>query len=39
MRVIVMGGTGFISGAVVIQLHERGHDLLLFHRRQSTGSK
>ncbi len=36
MRVIVIGGTGFISGAVVNQLHKRGHDLMLFHRKQST---
>src|SRR5262249_42601141 len=36
MRIIVIGGTGFISGAVVRQLHERGHELLLFHRKRST---
>jgi nucleoside-diphosphate-sugar epimerase len=36
MRIIVIGGTGFISGAVVRQLYKRGHELLLFHRKRST---
>jgi nucleoside-diphosphate-sugar epimerase len=36
MRIIVIGGTGFISDPIVQQLHGRGHELLLFHRRRSS---
>jgi len=36
MRIVVIGGTGFIGGMTVRQLHQRGHQLLLFHRRPST---
>jgi len=35
VRIIVIGGTGFIGGTVVRLLHERGHDMLLFHRKRS----
>src|SRR5437867_2601355 len=37
MRIVVIGGTGFIGRVVVEQLQERGHELLLFHRRSSSG--
>ena len=35
MRIVVIGGTGFIGGVAVQQLHHQGHELLLFHRRPS----
>lgn len=35
MRILVIGGTGFIGPAVVTSLVERGHDLALFHRGQT----
>ena len=34
MRILVIGGTGFIGPAVVTRLLERGHELALFHRGQ-----
>jgi nucleoside-diphosphate-sugar epimerase len=38
MRVLVIGGTGFIGPAVVTNLVGRGHDVTLFHRgRASAG--
>jgi nucleoside-diphosphate-sugar epimerase len=35
MRILVIGGTGFIGPSVVRILHEQGHDLTLFHRGQT----
>lgn len=35
MRVLVIGGTGFIGPSVVHLLHEQGHDIALFHRGQT----
>ena len=32
MRVLVLGGTGFIGGATVRRLIEQGHDVTTFHR-------
>ncbi|GCE45608.1 nucleoside-diphosphate-sugar epimerase [Thermosporothrix hazakensis] len=34
MRVLILGGTGFIGPSVVRRLYERGHELTLFHRGQ-----
>src|SRR5438093_4000136 len=35
MRILVIGGTGFIGPSVVRLLHEHGHDITLFHRGQT----
>ncbi len=35
MRILVIGGTGFIGPSVVRILHEQGHDIILFHRGQT----
>src|SRR3989440_2852025 len=35
MRVLVIGGTGFISSVVVRQLYQQGHTLIIFHREQT----
>ena len=35
MRILVIGGTGFIGPAVVTNLVEQGHELALFHRGQT----
>src|SRR2546428_13930982 len=35
MRVLVIGGTGFISSAVVRQLYQQGHTLIIVHRGQT----
>lgn len=32
MRILIVGGTGFMGPFVVRQLAEQGHELLLFHR-------
>jgi nucleoside-diphosphate-sugar epimerase len=36
VRVLVIGGTGFIGPAVVTNLVERGHDVTLFHRGRAS---
>jgi nucleoside-diphosphate-sugar epimerase len=36
MRVLVIGGTGFIGPAVISNLVERGHDVTLFHRGRAS---
>jgi nucleoside-diphosphate-sugar epimerase len=36
MRILVIGGTGFIGPQVVTRLSERGHEFALFHRGQTT---
>ncbi|PYS48949.1 MAG: NAD-dependent dehydratase [Acidobacteria bacterium] len=38
VRIVVIGGTGFIGSVIVQQLHERGHELLRFHRRRSSSA-
>jgi nucleoside-diphosphate-sugar epimerase len=35
MRILVIGGTRFMGPHVVRQLHQRGHELILFHRGQT----
>ena len=35
MRVLVLGGTGFIGPYVVQRLHELGHEVAVFHRGQT----
>ena len=37
MRVLVVGGTGFVGGAVVRRLLEGGHAVAAFHRGESSG--
>ena len=37
MRVLVLGGTGFVGGAAVRRLIARGHDVAAFHRGDSSG--
>jgi len=37
MRVLVIGGTGFISGAAATRLAAEGHDLACFHRGERAG--
>ena len=37
MRVLVVGGTGFVGGAVVRRLLETGHDVTAFHRGETSG--
>ena len=34
MRILIVGGTGFIGPYVAKELHGRGHDVTLFHRGQ-----
>jgi nucleoside-diphosphate-sugar epimerase len=36
MRILVIGGTGFIGPAVATHLVERGHDVTLFHRGRTS---
>src|SRR6185436_2593340 len=36
VRVLILGGTGFIGKYVVAQLHQLGHDINIFHRGQTT---
>ncbi len=35
MRILVIGGTGFIGPFVVRSLHEQGHSVLIYHRGQN----
>ncbi len=35
MKVLVIGGTRFIGAAVVRELHDAGHDVVLFHRGET----
>jgi nucleoside-diphosphate-sugar epimerase len=37
MRVFVVGGTGFIGRHIVQQLHDCGHEIVVFHRGQTCG--
>ncbi len=37
MRVLVLGGTGFVGGAVVRRLLADGHDVSAFHRGEASG--
>ena len=37
MRVLVLGGTGFIGGALVRALREDGHEVAAFHRGKESG--
>lgn len=37
MRILVIGGTGFIGPHVVKRLHDAGHEVILFHRGQTQG--
>src|SRR5690349_6525998 len=32
MRILIIGGTGFIGPSVVTQLHEGGHEVIVNHR-------
>jgi nucleoside-diphosphate-sugar epimerase len=35
MRILIIGGTGFIGPQVVVSLMEKGHDVTLFHRGET----
>lgn len=37
MKMLIIGGTGFISGAVVRALSAQGHELTVFHRGKTDG--
>jgi nucleoside-diphosphate-sugar epimerase len=37
MRLLVLGGTGFVGGAAVRRLREEGCDVVAFHRGESSG--
>lgn len=37
MRILAVGGTGFVGGAVVRRLLEGGHEVAAFHRGESSG--
>ena len=39
MRILVIGGTGFIGPAVVARLNSLGHEVALFHRGQTTAER
>jgi len=36
MNILIIGGTGFIGPPLVTKLHQRGHNLCLFHRGRTT---
>jgi nucleoside-diphosphate-sugar epimerase len=38
MRILIIGGTGFIGIGVLRQLHDEGHELMVFHRGQAEAS-
>jgi nucleoside-diphosphate-sugar epimerase len=38
MRMLVIGGTGFIGAHVLNNLHDEGHELMVFHRGQTNNS-
>lgn len=38
MRVLVLGGTGFIGGPTVLALRDRGHEVAVLHRGKRTQS-
>lgn len=35
MRILVIGGTGFIGARVLRHLHVEGHEVMVFHRGQT----
>ncbi|MCA1828829.1 MAG: NAD-dependent epimerase/dehydratase family protein [Myxococcales bacterium] len=37
MKVLVIGGTGFVSGAIARTLHARGHEVIAYHRGNTAG--
>lgn len=39
MRILIIGGTRFIGPRVAAQLHERGHDITVFHRGQTADAR
>ncbi len=39
LRVLVVGGTGFVGGAVVRRLLEDGHEVAAFHRGETSGGE
>lgn len=38
MKVLILGGTGFISGEIASLAHAAGHEVVLFHRGTTGGS-
>ena len=39
MRVLLIGGSGFIGQRVIARLQQRGHDVIIFHRGLSKAPK
>jgi nucleoside-diphosphate-sugar epimerase len=38
VKVLVVGGTGFVSGAISRALHARGHDVVAYHRGKTAAA-